>query len=188
MTDSIQIGDKWYISARVAHSDQRAQMIKHDGTFAVLDRFGDIRPFDSGDGLYERDTRFLSRQELLINGVRPLFLNCNLKDDSSLLTVELMNPDLVAGDRVVLPKGMIHIFRAKLLWKGACYEHLRLGHHGLELGIHARRRDQGQAVAFGQPAMRGQARSRWKTPRADLGRKFIDQLLVSGFGHRSVYS
>jgi len=53
MTDSIQIGDKWYISARVAHSDQRAQMIKHDGTFAVLDRFGDIRPFDSGDGLYE---------------------------------------------------------------------------------------------------------------------------------------
>ena len=132
MTDSIQIGDKWYISARVAHSDQRAQMIKHDGTFAVLDRFGDIRPFDSGDGLYERDTRFLSRQELLINGVRPLFLNCNLKDDSSLLTVELMNPDLVREGASPIPKGTLHIFRAKLLWSSACYEHIRIANFGLE--------------------------------------------------------
>src|SRR5204863_3983460 len=28
--------------------------------------------------------------------------------------------------------GTLHIFRAKLLWRGACHEHIRVAHHGSE--------------------------------------------------------
>ena len=41
-----------------------------------------------------------------------------------------MNPDLAARRQGALPKGTLHIFRAKLLWEGACHEHIRLTNHG----------------------------------------------------------
>jgi glycogen debranching enzyme len=133
MTDPIRIGDQWYVAATASRADESPQAIKSNDTFGLFDRFGDIATWGFGEqGLYHEDTRFLSNLELRINGVRPLFLGSTVKEGANLLIVELMNPDLVAGDRVLLPKGLIHIFRAKLLWEGACYEHLRLGHHGLE--------------------------------------------------------
>jgi glycogen debranching enzyme len=45
-----------------------------------------------------------------------------------------MNPDMrsVTEDQVLdVPKGTLHIFRAKLLWHGRCYEHVRLTNYGL---------------------------------------------------------
>ena len=132
MPDVIQIDDKWYISASTSRSDERAQVLKHNETFAVLDRFGDMRAFGTGgEGLYHDDTRYLSHQQLLIEGLRPLFLNASLKEDNSLLIVELMNPDLGRDGEAAIPKGTIHLFRAKLLWSGACYEHVRISNYGL---------------------------------------------------------
>jgi glycogen debranching enzyme len=133
MSEQIRIGDQWYVAATSARADESPQVIKSGDTFALFDRFGDIATWGSGEqGLYHEDTRFLSSLELRINGVRPLFLGSTVKEDANLLIVELMNPDLMVGDRVVLAKGLIHVFRAKLLWEGACYEHLRLSNHGLE--------------------------------------------------------
>ena len=48
MPDTIKVGDKWYISASAARSDERAQVLKHNETFAVLDRFADMRSFSAG--------------------------------------------------------------------------------------------------------------------------------------------
>lgn len=133
MTEHIRIGNQWYVAATAARADESPQVVKSGDTFALFNRFGDITTWGSGEqGLYHEDTRFLSSLELRINGVRPLFLGSTVKEGANLLIVELMNPDLMVGDRVVLPKGLIHIFRAKLLWEGACHEHVRLGHHGLE--------------------------------------------------------
>jgi glycogen debranching enzyme len=133
MPDTIKLGDKWYISASSARSDERAQVLKHDGTFALLDRFGDMRAYAAeGEGLYQNDTRFLSLEQLLIDGERPLFLNSNLKEDNSLLVVELMNPDLARPDAAPVAKGTVHIFRAKLLWQSVCYEHIRIRNYGLD--------------------------------------------------------
>ena len=133
MSERIRIGDQWYVAATAARADESPQVIKSGDTFALFDRFGDISTWGSGEqGLYHEDTRFLSGLELRINGVRPLFLGATVKEGANLLIVELMNPDLMAGGQIVLPKGEVHIFRAKLLWEGACYEHIRLSHHGLE--------------------------------------------------------
>ncbi len=133
MSERIRIGDQWYVAATAARADESLQVIKSDETFALFDRFGDIVTWGSGEqGLYHQDTRFLSGLSLRVDGVRPLFLGATVKEGANLLIVELMNPDLVSHGRVILPKGEIHIFRAKLLWQGACYEHIRLIHHGRE--------------------------------------------------------
>ena len=134
MPRKIQIGDKWYVAATSANTDEQPQVLKNDETFAMFDRFGDIQALAPGkEGLYHNDTRYLSHQELTIDGVRPLHLGASVEESNSLLVIDLMNPDLPEqGARGELAKGTLHIFRAKLLWHGACYEHVRVTHHGGE--------------------------------------------------------
>ena len=133
MPKKIQIGDKWYVAATFAHPEEQPQVLKSDDSFAMFDRFGDIAVLAPGqEGVYHDDTRYLSHQELTINGARPLYLGSAVEEANSLLVIDLMNPDLTVNGQVVLGKGTLHIYRAKLLWKGACYEHIRLKHHGRE--------------------------------------------------------
>ena len=128
MTESIQIGDKWYVAATEARTEESPQVLKHDESFGLFDRFGDVPAFGSGEhGLYHEDTRFLSKLELLIDGARPLWLGSTVKEANSLLAIDLMNPDFGTT-----AKGTLHLFRAKLLWRGACYEHVRVANHGGE--------------------------------------------------------
>jgi glycogen debranching enzyme len=129
----IQVDDKWYVLATFAHPEEQPQVLKNDETFAMFDRFGDIAALAPGqEGLYHNDTRYLSHFELTINGARPLYLGSSVEHANSLLAIDLMNPDLTVDNKVVLAKGTLHMARAKLLWQGACYEHIRLTHHGDE--------------------------------------------------------
>jgi glycogen debranching enzyme len=134
MPKKIQIGDKWYVAATSASTEEQPQVLKNDLMFAMFDRFGDIQVLAPGkEGLYHNDTRYLSHQELTIDGARPLHLGSSVEESNSLLVIDLMNPDLPArADRPALLKGTLHIFRAKLLWQGSCYEHIRVTHHGSE--------------------------------------------------------
>jgi glycogen debranching enzyme len=133
MVDKIQLGEQWYILATSSPSDERRRVLKHNEMFALFDRFGDIQSIGLGEeGIYRGDTCFLSHQELLLDGVRPMYLNSTVKDDNGLFIVELMNPDLDPGGKHPIHKGVLHIFRAKLLWDNACYEHVRVVNFGLE--------------------------------------------------------
>jgi glycogen debranching enzyme len=128
--DRIRVGDQWYVHARSARADENPHVLKHDETFVLFDRFGDVPVLGSGElGLYHEDMRYLSHLELLIDGVRPMFLGSAVKEDNSVLVVELMNPDLPQRG---VQKGALHVFRGKLLWQGACYEHVRVTNHGDE--------------------------------------------------------
>lgn len=133
MSERIRIGDQWYVAAKSARADESPHVLKSEETFALFDRYGDAHAWGSGEqGLYHEDTRYLSRLELRIGGVRPLFLGSTVKEGNNLLVVELMNPDLSVGGQIDVAKGEVHIFRAKIIWEAACYEHVRLVHHGLE--------------------------------------------------------
>jgi len=58
--------------------------LKHDDTFIVLDSHGDIGASAGGpDGLFNGDTRYLARLELVLDEVQPLLLGSNLRDDNS---------------------------------------------------------------------------------------------------------
>ena len=105
--------------------------LKHDDTFVVLDSHGDIGASAGGpDGLFNADTRYLARLELVLDGVQPLLLGSNLRDDNSALTVDLTNPDVYRNERNVLQKDMLHIVRTIFLWRGTAYQRIGLQNHG----------------------------------------------------------
>ena len=105
--------------------------LKHDDTFVVLDSHGDIGASAGGpDGLFHGDTRFLSRLELSLNGMQPLLLGSNVRDDNTFLTIDLTNPDIYVDDHLVLPKDTLHVVRTIFLWRDTAYQRLAIRNHG----------------------------------------------------------
>lgn len=120
----------FYITARGQASRSR-RTLKHGDAFVVLDSYGDIGASAGGqDGLFHCDTRFLSYLELVIDGLQPLLLGSNVRDDNSMLTVELTNPDIFADGELVLQKDTVHITRNLFLWRGMAYQRLALKNFG----------------------------------------------------------
>lgn len=115
--------EHFQISAFFSLQERRPRILKRDDTFAVIDPNGDLLSgFGSSDGIYYRDTRYLSHYELLIGGVRPILLSSSLTDDSSMLVSDLANPDIFAEQKLVLRHDSIHIRRSKFLQDGICHE------------------------------------------------------------------
>jgi glycogen debranching enzyme len=122
----------FYIVAPSPLADELSRVLKHGETFAVFDHYGDIKPAGLGEeGLYHEGTRFLSCQVLRLGRDRPLFLSSTIKEDNDLLAVDLTNPDVYVKDRLAIPRGTLHLARAKFLWKGVCYERLKIRNYGL---------------------------------------------------------
>ena len=124
----VSMHEQYYIQATSSRADDRTRVLKHDETFAVFDRFGDLQPVGLGEqGIYHDGTRFLSRLELRIGGRRPLMLSSTVKKENDLLTVDLATPDLKdQKGEIVLQRGTLHVFRTKFLWRSCCYERLRI--------------------------------------------------------------
>jgi len=105
--------------------------LKYDDTFLVMDNHGDIGAAEGGpDGLFHNDTRFLSRLELTVNELQPLLLGSNVRDDNSVLTVDLTNPDIVHNGQILLQKDTLHIVRTTFLWRGTAYQRIGIRNHG----------------------------------------------------------
>ena len=114
----------YYIPATASPTRPR-RALKHGDTFVVVDSHGDIGASSGGpDGLFHADTRFLSHLELRLNDVQPLLLGSNVRDDNTLLAVDLTNPDLYAGEQIVLQKDIVHVARTIFLWRGTAYQRI----------------------------------------------------------------
>jgi len=88
--ETIRVADRWYVLATSSRTDDRTRVLKDGDMFAVFDRFGDVHPIGTGElGIYYEGTRFLSYFDLRLNGRRPMLLNSSVKQDNSLLTVDL---------------------------------------------------------------------------------------------------
>ena len=124
--------DAHHILAESSLTEEPIRVLKHGDTFAIFDRYGDIRPGPSGEqGLYHDGTRFLSCLLLDLEGARPFFLSSTILDDNDQLTVALTNPDLCRDGRVYLPLGSLHLGLKKFLWQGTCQQELRIENHGM---------------------------------------------------------
>ena len=107
--------------------------MKQDDAFLVLDSHGDMGVSAGGtDGLFHHDTRYLSRFELLVNGVAPLLLGSTLSNDNCVLKVDLTNPDFRDGDVVVLQKNLLHIARTLFITRETLHQRLTLHNYGAE--------------------------------------------------------
>jgi glycogen debranching enzyme len=123
----------WHILAATTPADERTRVLKHGDTFAVFDRYGDVRPGGLGEaGLYHEGTRYLSCMLLDLEGNRPFFIGSTVRDQNDQLVVALTNHDLLRDGHNRVPVGTLHLSLKKFLWDGACYQRLRVHNYGLD--------------------------------------------------------
>jgi glycogen debranching enzyme len=131
--------ENFQVLASSSLTEEKTIVLKHDNTFAIFNKYGDIVPFEkSSQGIFYRGTRFLSEFTLMIEGQKPLFLSSNLRERSEMLAVDLTNPDIIEDHHLMLEKGTIHIMRKKVLWDSLFYEQIHFKNFGLdevEIGI-----------------------------------------------------
>jgi glycogen debranching enzyme len=102
------------------------RVIKENDLFLMTDRNGDIPEGDvSGKGLYTKDTRFLSRMEIRINGQKPLLLS-SAADDNYISTIRLTNPHMEENGELILWRESVEIERTRFIYEDALYESIKL--------------------------------------------------------------
>jgi glycogen debranching enzyme len=142
MRDVVRLDEQFYIVADTERAAAPLRVLKHGDTFGVFDQHGDIVPSDAGEaGLYHDGTRFLSRFELLFARRRPLLLSSTISDDNVAFIANLTNPDVLRDERIVIPRGEIHLFRSRVLWEWGCVEQIRVSNyarHPVEVPIKLR--------------------------------------------------
>jgi glycogen debranching enzyme len=123
---------QFYIPA-IGPPSRPRRTLKHDDTFAVFDSHGDIGATAGGpDGLFDRDTRYLSHLELLIDGAQPLLLDSAIRDDNLSFYVDLTNPDIFLDDKIALLKDSVYISRTIYLKDGSLRERLEVSNQSAE--------------------------------------------------------
>ena len=119
-----------YTDSQPSLVERPLRTLKYGDTFAVLDSNGDIGTLpDSPEGLFMRDTRYLSHFAMTIEGRRALLLGSTLEDDNVSLTVDLTNPEVRDDERVHLPPDIVAIDRTKFLYKSGAYERIGLANY-----------------------------------------------------------
>jgi glycogen debranching enzyme len=100
----------------------RLVALKHGDTFIVADSNGDI--LGEGDGLFQNDTRILSRWRLTIGGKAPVLLSSSLSQDNVTFTTNLTNRPLPPLGGQSMKEGVIHIERKRLIFHERVYERI----------------------------------------------------------------
>ena len=119
----------FYIPAKGSPTRNRYKL-KHNDTFVVMDSHGDIGAALGEDGVFNNDTRYLSLLELQVNRQPTLLLGSRVRDDNTMLTADLTNPDIYDGDRIVLPKDTVHIVRSSFVWNDTFYTRFGIRNYG----------------------------------------------------------
>ena len=120
-----------YIESQTSLVDRPLRTLKYAEAFAVLDSFGDIGVIpDSPEGLFLRDTRYLSHFEIGIEG-RAAAAQLDSRGRQRALTVALTNPDIRQGDASRSRATSWRMDRNKLLVQGGCYERVGLCNYDL---------------------------------------------------------
>jgi len=120
-------GARVLIPGVVSLLDAQRRTLKHGDTYALFDDYGDILDHDgSPAGLFHQDMRHLAGLRFRIEDRAPLLLSSTVQRNNFLLNVDLTNPDVYDGKRLVLEKDSFHVARTKFLWQAGCYELFRI--------------------------------------------------------------
>src|SRR3954469_4101427 len=93
------VWSEYEIETHTSLVERRLRTLKHGDAFAVLDSYGDMGTAQgTAEGLFYRDTRYLSHYELRIEGRRPLLLSSTMHEDKAALSVDLTNPDVALAE------------------------------------------------------------------------------------------
>ncbi len=130
--DEIGTTPQYYIAAGSSPSDDRARVLKYGRCFAVFNRYGDIEPLGLGEhGIFFRGMRHLSELTLAVWDARPLLMSSTVKSDNFVFTADLANVDVSEEQRVIVPRGTVHIVRSRFLWHDVAHEEIQVFNYGL---------------------------------------------------------
>ena len=134
MAEALRLDEQFAILTETDRSTAPLRVLKYGDTFAVFDPHGDLRPSAASEhGLYYAGTRFLSTCELLLSNRQPLLLSSTISEDNTVFAADLTNPDVVKEDgQVAVARGLLHVFRSRVLWNGTCVERVRVSNHALQ--------------------------------------------------------
>jgi glycogen debranching enzyme len=102
--------------------------LKEGDTFVVADTFGDIT--GESDGLFNFDTRLLSRFIMTFGGANPSLLSSAVSRDNVFFTCNVTNKPLPALGGPSTPQGVLHVERARFLWKDRLFERISCVNYG----------------------------------------------------------
>jgi len=124
--------EDYHIEATESLVERTLRTLKHNDLFAVFDSQGNFAGGALGpDGLFYKDTRFLSDFTVRLGGAEPLQLGSVLLDDNGAMVVDLTNADLhTARGRVWLQRESVHLSRLKFLKDSSSFERIRLRSYG----------------------------------------------------------
>ena len=118
---------------------ERLHVLKHDDLFAVFDAWGDfygslhqVGPSIGADGLFQDDTRILSRLTLRISGAVPELLSGTIGRDNVVFSAHLTNPTFRDRSGRLVPPSQMAIHRRRLLWNRTLYEVLHVRNYSHE--------------------------------------------------------
>jgi len=134
----LKVGSDFYVLASSLASRRGSRVLANGQSFAVFDIGGDILDYPlEALGFFHRDTRYLSRFQLMIHGNTPYFLNSYLSDDKAQLRVNLTNPDLNSHrGEIKLPRDLIQMERSWVLADSTLVHRLRVRNYaGVSLQI-----------------------------------------------------
>ncbi len=127
MNRLIESNDACALTASSHRDVTGAQVLKYGDTFLLLDKMGEAGVPDINEqGLYHAGTRYLSGWELLIEGNNPMLLNSTMKEDNSVMLVQMTTPDLKLQSGACVAHGTLHIFRSIIVYESAFHERLEI--------------------------------------------------------------
>jgi len=150
------------------------RVIKNNDLFLMTNKNGDIAGQETPNGLYMKDTRFLSRFELSVEGRRPVLLS-SAADENYVATFRLTNEHMTENGELILWRESVEIVRERFIYGDVLYESVSLtnfstrdANFALTLGIDADFKDMFLVRGFqpadrlGKIARRGAGPSHWR--------------------------
>lgn len=118
------------------------RVIKENDLFLLTDTNGNIpenHPY--GLGLYTKDTRFLSKLDLKINGEDPILLSSDA-DQNYKADILLTNPHMEEDGELILWRESVEIERTRFIYDDVLYEEIKVKNYfpkpvNFEISIHA---------------------------------------------------
>lgn len=104
--------------------------LKDRDTFLVADGWGDLKA--GADGLFDQDTRILSRLVMTVGGARPSRLSSGASRDNVCFTCHSTNRPLPPMGGRSAPAGVMHMERRRFVWDRRLFERVRMVNHGIE--------------------------------------------------------
>ena len=133
MLDIIEVGNQSYVRAQSSFADNQTKALMVGDLFGVFDRRGDFRTMvSSGQGLFYREMRHLSKLVLGLGQGELLLLSSSVRLDNAILAVDLTNAEVPSPRSGKQAARTLHFYRSSFLWANRCYQRIEVRNYATE--------------------------------------------------------